>query len=123
MVHKAKSDQEAAKAFIKIVGEKIRLLRTEKGISQEKLGEAANLNSNYIGQIERGEKSLSVFTLKKIAEGLSLSLEELFRQIDPAERTDALGEIVDLLSARPIEEHGKALAVLKAVLEWNEKRS
>ena len=123
MVHKAKSDQEAAKVFIKIVGEKIRLLRTEKGLSQEKLGEAANLNSNYIGQIERGEKSLSVFTLKKIAEGLSLSLEELFRQIDPAERTDALGEIVNLLSARPIEEHGKALAVLKAVLEWNEKRS
>jgi len=120
MVYKAKSDQEAAKAFIKIVGEKIRLLRTEKGLSQEKLGESANLNSNYIGQIERGEKSISVFTLKKIAEGLSISLEELFRQIDPAERTDALGEIVELLSARPIEEHGKALAVLKAVLDWNE---
>ncbi|MEK3719243.1 helix-turn-helix domain-containing protein [Paenibacillus sp. FSL H8-0034] len=120
MVHKAKSDQKAAEAFVKIVGDRIRVLRTEKGLSQEKLGELAELNSNYIGQIERGEKSLSVFTLKKVAEGLSMSLEELFRLIDPADRTDALGEIVELLSVRPTQEHTKALVVLKAVLDWNE---
>jgi len=120
MVHKAKSDQKAAEAFVKIVGDKIRELRTEKGLSQEKLGELAELNSNYIGQIERGEKSLSVFTLKKIAEGLSMSLEELFRLIDPADQTDALGEIIGLLSRRPVQEHAKALKVVKAVLEWND---
>ncbi|WP_339192781.1 helix-turn-helix transcriptional regulator [Paenibacillus sp. FSL W8-1287] len=120
MVHKAKSDQKAAEAFVKIVGDKIRELRTEKGLSQEKLGELAELNSNYIGQIERGEKSISVFTLKKIADGLSMSLEELFRLIDPADRTDALGEITELLSRRPVQEHAKALAVVKAVLDWND---
>ncbi|TBL77427.1 helix-turn-helix domain-containing protein [Paenibacillus thalictri] len=120
MVHKAKSDQKAAEAFVKIVGDKIRVLRTEKGLSQEKLGELAELNSNYIGQIERGEKSLSVFTLKKIADGLSMSLEELFRLIDPADQTDALGEIIGLLSRRPVQEHAKALKVVKAVLEWND---
>ncbi|MGG1519017.1 helix-turn-helix transcriptional regulator [Paenibacillus oryzisoli] len=120
MVHKAKSDQKAAEAFVKIVGDKIRVLRTEKGLSQEKLGELAELNSNYIGQIERGEKSLSVFTLKKIAEGLSMSLEEIFRLIDPADRTDSLGEIIELLSSRPVQEHAKALKVVKAVLEWND---
>lgn len=120
MVHKAKSDQEAAKAFVKIVGEKIRVLRTEKGLSQEKLGELAELNSNYIGQVERGEKSISAFTLKKIAEGLSLSLEELFRFIDPVDRGDALGEMIELMLERPVHEHAKALAVLKAALDWKE---
>lgn len=120
MVHKAKSDQKEAETFVKGLGEKIRLLRVEQGLSQEKLGELAELNSNYIGQIERGEKSISVFTLKKIAEGLSLSLEELFRMIDPANRDDALGEIIALMLERPVYEHTKALALLKAALEWKE---
>ncbi|MBT2289500.1 helix-turn-helix transcriptional regulator [Paenibacillus albidus] len=120
MVHKAKSDQKEAEAFVKKVGEKIRVLRVEQGLSQEKLGELAELNSNYIGQIERGEKSISVFTLKKIAEGLSLSLEQLFRIVDPADREDALGEMIELMVKRPVHEHAKALAVLKAALDWKE---
>ncbi|WP_042198144.1 helix-turn-helix domain-containing protein [Paenibacillus camerounensis] len=120
MVHKAKSDQKEAEAFAKKVGEKIRVLRVEQGLSQEKLGELAELNSNYIGQIERGEKSISVFTLKKIAEGLSLSLEQLFRIVDPADREDALGEMIELIVKRPVYEHAKALTVLKAALDWKE---
>lgn len=120
MVHKAKSDQEAAEVFVKLVGEKIRELRTGKGLSQEKLGELAELNSNYIGQIERGEKSISVYTLKKVANGLSLSLEELFGKIDPANHTDALEEIIALILERPVKEHAKALALLRAALDWKE---
>jgi XRE family transcriptional regulator, regulator of sulfur utilization len=122
VVHKAKSDQKEAETFVKRLGEKIRLLRVEQGLSQEKLGELAELNSNYIGQIERGEKSISVFTLKKIAEGLSMSLEELFRMIDPADRDDALGEIIALMLERPVQEHTKALALLKAALDWKETK-
>lgn len=120
MVHKAKSDQESADVFVKLVGEKIRELRTQKELSQEKLGELAELNSNYIGQIERGEKSISVYTLKKVAYGLSLSLEELFRKIDPASHTDAMEEIIALIQERPVHEHAKVLALLKAALDWNE---
>lgn len=120
MVHKAKSDQESAELFVKLLGEKVRELRVEKGLSQEKLGELAELNSNYIGQIERGEKSISVFTLKKIANGLSLSLEDVYRRIDPASHTDALEEIIALMLTRPEREHKKILALLKAAFEWKE---
>lgn len=120
MVHKAKNDQESAEVFIKLVGEKIRQLRIAKGLSQEKLGELAELNSNYIGQIERGEKSISVYTLKKIANGLSLSMEELFKKIDPANHTDALEQIIAMLQERPINEHVKALALLQAAVNWKE---
>jgi transcriptional regulator with XRE-family HTH domain len=120
MVHKAKVDQKVVEAFVGVVGDRIRMLRTRQGLSQEKLGELAGLNSNYIGQIERGEKSLSVFTLKKVTEGLSISMEELFRLIDPIIMEDALGEIIELLVARPKIEHKKALAVLKAAIDWKE---
>lgn len=121
MVHKAKSDQEAAEVFIKSMGERIRELRTAKELSQEKLGELAELNSNYIGQIERGEKSISVYTLKKLANGLSLSLEELFAKIDPANHTDALEDIISLIQERPIEEHVKILAFLRAGLDLKDE--
>ncbi|MOA40437.1 anaerobic benzoate catabolism transcriptional regulator [compost metagenome] len=90
-------------------------------MSQEKLGELAELNSNYIGQIERGEKSVSVYTLKKIGNGLSLSLEELFKKIDPANHTDALEEIISLIGERPVQEHIKVLALLRAALDWKEE--
>lgn len=116
MVHKAKGDQDAAEVFIQLVGDKIRALRAAKGLSQEKLGELADLNSNYIGQIERGEKSISVYTLKKLANGLSLSLEELFAKIDPASHTGDLEKITSLIQERPIEEHAKILALLRAAL-------
>jgi|GEM_PF-150849 len=116
MVHKAKSDQDAAEVFIQLVGDKIRELRTAKGLSQEKLGELSDLNSNYIGQIERGEKSISVYTLKKLSNGFSLSLEELFAKIDPASHTSDLEKITSLIQERPIEEHAKILALLRAAL-------
>lgn len=120
MVHRAKSDQESAEVFVKLVGEKIRELRLTKDLSQEKLGELAELNSNYIGQIERGEKSISVYTLKKVANGLSLSLEELFRKIDPASHKDVMEEIIALIQERPPHELAKVLALLKAALDWKE---
>ncbi|MNW69681.1 hypothetical protein D3C74_487470 [compost metagenome] len=59
--------------------------------------------------------------MKKIANGLSLSLEELFRNIDPANHTAALEEIIVLIQARPVEEHVKALALLQAVVNWKEE--
>jgi transcriptional regulator with XRE-family HTH domain len=121
MVHKAKADQAQAEQFVRFVGERIRVLRSEKGITQEKLGELAGLNSNYIGQIERGEKSLSVYTLKKIAEGLGMSFEEMFRVINPMDKSDALGEIIELLEQRPKNEHELVLTIVRTMLSWGER--
>lgn len=43
--------------IVKEVGFKIRTLREEKGLSQEKLAALADLHRAYIDQIERGEKN------------------------------------------------------------------
>lgn len=59
------------------VGTKIRLERTKRGLSQEKLASLANLNVNSVGAIERGVSSPSLETLEQIANALEMPLLEL----------------------------------------------
>lgn len=61
-----------------IVGETIRTRRRRARLSQEKLAEKTNLNTNYIGEIERAEKNITLETLEKIAKALDLRVGELF---------------------------------------------
>ncbi|NOU99788.1 helix-turn-helix domain-containing protein [Paenibacillus planticolens] len=62
---------------IQNIGEKIRILRLQKGLSQEQLALHAGLNTSYLGQVERGEKNPTIKTLDKIACGLDTSIENL----------------------------------------------
>jgi transcriptional regulator with XRE-family HTH domain len=59
----------------KAFGKRLRKLRKEKDISQEKLGELAGLHRTYIGAIERGEESVSVDN--KIAKALKVKPSKL----------------------------------------------
>ncbi|MEK6647614.1 MAG: helix-turn-helix transcriptional regulator [Candidatus Firestonebacteria bacterium] len=62
----------------KLLGNRIKYLRTEQNLTQEKLSEKTNLHNSYIGLIERGNKSPSLDTLQKIANALNVSLADLF---------------------------------------------
>jgi transcriptional regulator with XRE-family HTH domain len=64
----------------KIVGENIRGFRNIKGWSQEKLGTRSGLHYNYIGTVERGEKSISVDNLAKIAKALGIFIGKFFEE-------------------------------------------
>jgi transcriptional regulator with XRE-family HTH domain len=62
----------------KEVGFRIREVRQEQGLSQEKLAALADLHRAYIGQIERGEKNIGLKNLEKIAKALHVNIKELF---------------------------------------------
>lgn len=64
-----------------IFGSRIRALRTARGISQEELALASNLDRTYIGGIERGERNLSLVNIEKISRALEVSLSDIFRSI------------------------------------------
>lgn len=55
----------------------IRNLRKKKSLTQERLAELANINTTYLGKIERGESSPTIDTLAKIAKALDMSLLDL----------------------------------------------
>jgi transcriptional regulator with XRE-family HTH domain len=65
------------KGLVKAIGEKIRSLRTQKGISQEELANEAEVPLSQIGRIERGENNPTISTLHVIAKALEVELKVL----------------------------------------------
>jgi len=60
-------------------GKKIKLLRIEKGWSQEKLALNADLDRTYIPSIEKGERNVSITVVQKIADAFEVEISELFK--------------------------------------------
>ncbi len=60
------------------LGQKIRLERMKRKMSQEKLAELAELNRNFIGMVERGESNITVKNLEAIAKAFEMDIRELF---------------------------------------------
>lgn len=68
-------------SIAKIIGDRIRAYRNQKGWSQEYLAEKADVHHTYIGQLERGEKNATIESISKIAGALGVSLSRLFENI------------------------------------------
>jgi transcriptional regulator with XRE-family HTH domain len=60
-------------------GERLRELRTQKGLSQEQLAHDANVHRTYIGMIERAEKNITLGNIEKIAKALNVNITELLK--------------------------------------------
>lgn len=60
-------------------GKHISELRQERNMSQEKLASNCNLHRTYIGMVERAERNISLLNIKKLADGLEVQIDELFR--------------------------------------------
>jgi transcriptional regulator with XRE-family HTH domain len=58
-------------------GDCMRLIRKEKGLSQEALADIAGLHRTYIGAIERGEQNISLDNINKIAKALKIKPSKL----------------------------------------------
>lgn len=59
----------------KYIGQNIRKFRLEKGLSQEKLSEMLDVNSKFIGHVERCERCISLKKLIQLSEILEVPLK------------------------------------------------
>ena len=78
----AKSYTDEERKLLQQIGNRIRTIRSEVGLSQEKLAFASGLDRSYVGSVERGERNIAVINLSKIAVALKISLSDLLK-IEP----------------------------------------
>jgi len=78
----------ADRAFLRRLGLRVKVLRTARSMSQERLAEAAGLDRTYVSRIERGAHNVTVLTLVRVAEVLDVSAGQL---LDSAWDVDPIG--------------------------------
>ena len=71
--------------LLKEFGERIKQLRLQKNISQEKLSFLTGFHRTYIGMIERGERNISISNIAVFAKVFELNISELidFKTVNP----------------------------------------
>jgi ribosome-binding protein aMBF1 (putative translation factor) len=93
-------------------------------LSQEELAHLAQVHESYVGKLERAEKVCSVDVLVRVTGALGVSLVDFFRYIQPEGKESdgtTLGEIVNRLRGRSVEEQKKVLKVIDAILDDRSK--
>ena len=66
------------KTILEKFGERVRSLRKLSNISIEELSYRCDLNRNYLSDVERGKRNLSLIAINKIAKGLDVPIDVLF---------------------------------------------
>ena len=62
-------------------GARVRSRRHELGLTQEQLAERTGLHWTYIGQVERGQRNLSLRNILRLATGLQLDAGDLITRL------------------------------------------
>jgi len=65
--------------ILKRFGTRVRELRLEKELSQEKFAAKCGLDRTYLGGVERGERNIALRNIEKIAKALGKSIAELMQ--------------------------------------------
>ena len=60
------------------VGQRIRTIRKQRGLSLEALALKCDMNAAFLGHIERGLRCPALYTLERISNGLEINIVELF---------------------------------------------
>ncbi|MBO6219543.1 MAG: helix-turn-helix transcriptional regulator [Treponema sp.] len=61
-------------------GNRIQKIRKEIGVSQEKFALKIDMDRTYYASVESGKRNISLENIKKIADGLEISLSKLFEE-------------------------------------------
>lgn len=98
------------------ISKRIRLLRLERGYTQEQLEEMADLGTNYVYKLENLSTNLKIQTLEKVMEALDVDLDTFF-DIQLKEEDPKISRLIDELKILPLEQRSRVVDALLLILK------
>lgn len=71
-------------------GERVKDLRKNIGLSQEKFALKINMDRTYLASVEAGNRNISLRNIEKIADGFDMSISELFEGVENEKKQENL---------------------------------
>lgn len=71
-----------AERLHRAVGRRLRTLREDRGLTQERLAAEAGVHRTFVGKVERGESAVTVDSVAVFCSALDLTLADFFRPLD-----------------------------------------
>lgn len=110
--------------FVHTVGTRIRQLRKEKGWTQTDLATACGFHQSYIGQIEQGQKNITLDTLEQLVHVLQVPVHALFNRVDDTgEDSTPFESLSRLLAGMSEDDQQSILRVIEVILQWQRRHS
>ena len=97
------------------LGQRVREERQKLNLTQSRLAEDIDISDTYVGQIERGERSLTLDTLVKLVNRLGVSIDYLLKDSVVATDDDILNQFRQLIDSQSDNRKQMALDVVKTM--------
>lgn len=97
------------------LGKRIREERLKLNLTQEKLAECADISSSYLGQIERGERNVTLDTLLRISNKLNVSIDYLLKNSINIENDNTLNQLKQLLDGKDLAYKQMAVDLIRVM--------
>ena len=93
------------------VGKRITELRKIRGYTREKLSEYSDVSVQFLADIEKGKKTMTIPTLRKISNALGVSTDYIVNGSEQPEDTAAITAMINGLSEEERKQAVKLLSV------------
>ena len=99
------------------IGRRIKEIRKQKKIPQEKLAEMIGITPNYMSALERGAYNIKLDLLVQIIDCLDITADDLFRDVVKNGYVNRASRIADEIASLPQEEQQRIFEVLDVLLK------
>jgi XRE family transcriptional regulator, regulator of sulfur utilization len=115
------SGERAVPHVRQFLGQRVRELRKQRGLSQARLGGQSSLSGKFVGEVERGEKSISIDSLYKVSVALAVPLGHL-TNVERSRRATPPSEDAQKIFALVSDRHSpvklrRAYGMLRKILD------
>ncbi len=117
--------EDLKELMLKNLGRKIRELRTAMGMTQQQIGDRADISYKYLGELENGNKNPSAVVICRLSKALEVPVCEILPKINDCHSIEAkdinLKRTERLFKGRKKKEIEIAMRIMEAFFKANKE--